>query len=188
MPVPCARCDMPLPRWAGDIGGCPACGSQQTIRLFPAALVQGTAPQTETAQQGEAACFDHPSKRAVSSCQRCGRFVCRLCAIEFRGRLLCPSCFAAPAGREEAVSPDSWRTMYDTVALTIPFALLVIWPLTILSAPSVIALAIMKWRQPISPVRRNRWRFVAGLAVALAEGGLWVWFIIYWMARARARG
>jgi hypothetical protein len=75
--------------------------------------------------------------------------------------------------------------LYDTWALFIPFALLVIWPLTILSAPAVVALAIMKWKQPISLVRRNRWRFGVGLAVALVEGGLWILGIWYLVAQAR---
>jgi hypothetical protein len=91
-----------------------------------------------------------------------------------------------PKGKVMPADSDFSRTMYDTIALTIPFGLLVIWPLTILSAPAVIALAIMKWRQPISLVRRNRWRFAVGVSTAVLEGGLWVWLIFYWIAKARS--
>jgi hypothetical protein len=190
MPVPCACCTMPLPKWellSGNAAHCPTCGSRNTVRLYPAALAQGAAAHAETALAGEAACFDHPGKRAVSACQQCGRFLCQLCAVEFGNGVWCPSCVAASSGKARSANSDTSRMLYDTWALTIPFALLVIWPLTLLSAPAVVALAIMKWKQPISLVRRNHWRFVVGLAVALVEGGLWLWGIWYLVAKARAR-
>jgi len=188
MPVPCARCSMPLPKWElrnGEAANCTSCGSRNTVRLFPAALAEATAARGETALAGDAACFDHPGKRAVSACQQCGRFVCQLCAVEFGSGVWCPSCVAASSGKARSVNSGTSRMLYDTWALFIPFALLVIWPLTILSAPAVVALAIMKWKQPISLVRRNRWRFGVGLAVALLEGGLWIWGIWYLVAAAR---
>ncbi len=42
--------------------------------------------------------------------------------------------------------------------------------------------------QPLSLVRRSRWRFVAGIAIGLAETGAWVWGILYMVARSRAGG
>jgi hypothetical protein len=44
----------------------------------------------------------------------------------------------------------------------------------------------MKWKQPLSLVRRNRWRFVAGLGLSMAQAGLWVWFGWYLVAKIRA--
>ena len=189
MPVPCARCSMPLPKWEllnSDSANCPSCGSRNAVRLFPAALAQSAAARPEAAQEGEAVCFDHPGKRAVASCQQCGRFVCQLCSIEFGDGVWCPSCVANSSGKAGKAHSETSRMLYDTWALAIPFVLLVIWPLTLLSAPAVVALAVMKWRQPISLVRRNRWRFVAGLLVAVAQGGAWVWFIWYTVAKVRA--
>lgn len=189
MPVPCARCNMPLPKWellSGNAASCPSCGSRNTIHLFPAALAQTAADRPEAAIEGEAACFDHPGKRAVASCRQCGRFVCQLCAVEFGTGVWCPSCVANAAGQARQANATTSVTLYDTWALAIPFALLIVWPLTLLAAPAVIALALMKWKQPISLVRRNRWRFALGLAVALAEGGAWAWGIWYVIARARS--
>jgi hypothetical protein len=180
---------MTLPKWElvnGDAATCPACSSRNTVRLFPAALAERPAAQAEAASAGEAACFDHPGKRAVSACQQCGRFVCQLCAVEFGAGVWCPSCVAGSSGKARSVNSDTSRTLYDTWALTIPFALMVIWPFTILSAPAVLALGIMKWKQPISLVRRNRWRFVVGMLAALAQGGLWIWFIWYVVAKGRS--
>ena len=189
MPVPCARCSMPLPKWelaTGDAANCPSCGSRNTVRLFPAALAQANASRAETALEGEAACFDHPGKRAVAACQQCGRFVCQLCAVQFGSGVWCPSCVAASSGKARQANSETSRMLYDTWALLIPFALLLVWPLTLLSGPAVAALAIMKWRQPISLVRRNRWRFGVGLAVALVQGGLWVLLIWYLVAKIRS--
>lgn len=191
MPVPCARCAMPLLKWdllRGDTAACPSCGSQNQVRLFPAALAEAATPRAEAALDGEAACFDHPGKRAAAVCERCGRFVCQLCAIEIGAGVSCPSCLVNPREKIRQPDGDHARTLYDTWALAIPFVLLILWPLTALSAPAVTALAIVKWKQPISLVRRNRWRFVAGLAAALAQGGAWIWFGWYWIAKARAGG
>ncbi len=84
MPVPCARCSMPLPRWALDAAvksgaatACPDCGSENTVRAFPAMFADRAAVTPEAALTGEAACFDHPGKRAVAACRQCGRFVCQ---------------------------------------------------------------------------------------------------------------
>jgi hypothetical protein len=155
--------------------------------VYPAAFAQTDVSRGEVAQEGEAACFDHPAKRAVAACQQCGRFVCQLCAVDFGSGVWCPSCVAGSRGVVAARSSDTSRTLYDTWALTIPFALLVIWPLTLLSAPAVIGLAIMKWKSPISLIRRNRWRFALGLTIALLQGITWVWGIWYFVAKARAK-
>jgi hypothetical protein len=183
---------MPLPKWEllnGAAAACTSCGRSNTVRLFPAALAgTAAAAQAETALDGEGACFDHPAKRAVAACRQCGRFVCQLCAVEFSGEVLCPSCVAASSGKAKAANSDTSCTLYDTWALATPFALLLIWPLTVLSAPAVAALAIMKWKQPISLVRRSRWRFVVGLGVALAQGGAWCWLVWYLVAKARSGG
>jgi len=181
---------MPLPKWEflnGDAATCRFCGRRNTVRLFPAALAQTAAAHAETALDGEGACFDHPGKRAVAACRQCGRFVCQLCAVEFAGAVWCPSCVASSSGKARPANSDTFRTLYDTWALATPFALLMFWPATILSAPAVAALAIMKWKQPLSLVRRSRWRFVAGLAVALMQGGLWLWLIWYTVAKARSK-
>ena len=179
---------MPLPKWElrnGEAANCTSCGSRNTVRLFPAALTQGAAAHAETALEGEAACFDHPGKRAVSACRQCGRFVCQLCAVEFGEGVWCPSCVAGSRGTARPAKSEASRTLWDTWALAIPFALLVVWPLTVLSLPAVAALTFMKWKQPISLVRRWRWRFGVGLTAALAEDGLWLWLIWYFVAKAR---
>jgi hypothetical protein len=135
--------------------------------------------------EGEGACFDHPGKRAVAACRQCGRYVCQLCAVEFLGVTWCPSCVAGGAGAAKAASLDASRTLFDSIAFIVPLLSLVIWPFTIIAGPGVVVLSILKWRTPLSLVRRTRWRFVAGTLMGLAETGGWIWGILYLVLRAR---
>ena len=172
MPIPCARCSTPLPKWelaSGDRAVCTFCSAPNTVRVFPALFVRRAAVEAAPAFEGEAACFDHPAKKAVASCQQCGRFVCQLCAVEFGGGVGCPYCMAGPLIAQPADPNVTSLTLWDSIALTLPLASLIFYPLNLLAAPSAVTIAIWKWRQPLSLVRRNRWRFVAAIVIALAE-------------------
>src|SRR5687767_1613655 len=118
MPVPCARCDMPLPKWElanAAVATCTQCGSENQVRVFPAILqTTAVASRAETALEGEAACFDHPFKRALAACRQCGRFVCGICAVEFAGETWCPSCVATGAGKAREAKLQPSRTLYDS--------------------------------------------------------------------------
>ncbi len=191
MPVPCARCQTPLSKWEYQGSGsaqCPACGSGNTVRAFPAMLATAAAARPEAALEGEAACFDHPNKRATAACSQCGRYVCGLCSVEFGREVWCPSCVATRAGRARAANLETARTLYDSVTLSLPLAALALWPLTLLAAPAALAIGIAKWNYPLSLVRRNRWRLVAGILLALAEVVGWAWVIIYLLTRPTPRG
>ena len=191
MPVPCARCRTPLPKWelnGGDTALCTACGSMNTVRAFPAILNQSQAARPEAALEGEACCYDHPAKRAVAACRQCGRFVCQLCAVEFSGETWCPGCVAAGAGQAKQARSETTRTLYDSIVLLLPFASLVFWPALILTGPATVILGMMKWKQPLSLVRRSRWRFVAGMALGLAGTAGCAWFLVYLVTTVRKAG
>jgi len=179
---------MPLPKWelaAGNEAVCTLCGSRNHVRVFPATFTQQQAPTLpEGAAEGEAACFDHPNKKAVAACQQCGKFVCQLCAVEFGAETWCPSCVTAGAGKAKTATTEAARTLYDSIALTLPLVSLILWPLTIIAAPATLALAVLKWRQPLSLVRRFRWRFALGALAALVETGFWCWGIVYLISQA----
>ena len=179
---------MPLPKWelsSGNMAICTLCGSTNVAHVFPAALATHDAVHTEAALEGEAACFDHPAKRAVAACQQCGRFVCQLCAVDYGDATWCPSCVAAGAGRARSANPDASRTLYDSMAFLTPLLSLVLWPLSAIGAPAAIVLSVMKWRAPLSLVRRTRWRFAAAILLGLAEIAGWVWGIAYLATRLR---
>ena len=175
---------MPLPKWELASGGealCTECGARNRVRVFPALFSPRPAVVTQAALEGEATCFDHPSKRAVSACLQCGRFVCQLCAVEFSDGVWCPSCVAAGAGKARAARAETSRTLYDSMALAIPLCGLVLYPLMVVAAPAGLVLTAMKWSQPLGLVRRSRWRFVAAILLSLGELALCaaaVWLIV----------
>jgi hypothetical protein len=189
MPVACARCDSPLPLWelaSADAAVCAKCGSRNTVRVFPALFAAPSAPAVaESALEGEAACFDHPSKRAVAACHQCGRFVCQLCSVEFGGQVWCPSCVAAGKGRRQAVYLEPARALYDSIALAVPLASLIFWPITILTGPGTLVFSAMTWKRPLSLVRKRRWRFVVASLIGLAEAAGWLWLVVYWWEQWR---
>jgi hypothetical protein len=189
MPIPCARCTKPLPdraQGSDEFTLCPSCGAQNRVRVFPAAFRSAAAVRLEAALEGEAACFDHPGKRAVAACRQCGRFVCQLCLVEFGEETWCPACVAARAGSAAQANLETSRTLYDSIALTVPLMSLVMWPVTVITGPGAIVYSIVKWRAPLSLVRRNRWRFVIAILIGLAEVAGWLLLIVYVLFRARA--
>jgi len=182
---------MPLASWRYGFSesSCSLCGSANTVLVFPAILGGPGAPgRAAAALDGEAACYDHPNKRAETACGQCGRYLCRLCAVEFGTEIWCPSCVAARAGPARAANLETSRTLYDSIALTAPLASLLLWPLTAVAAPAALALAIAKWNRPLSLLRRTHWRFVAAIAISLVEIGLWIWAVAYLVARLRSGG
>jgi hypothetical protein len=188
MPVPCARCSTPLPKWELASGGeavCYSCGSANHVRVYPALFAQPAPAEAQIAAEGDAACFDHPGKRAVAACQQCGRFVCQLCAIEMHGGSWCPTCVAAGAGAARVARAEPSRTLFDSIALTLPLASIIMWPLTVFAGPSSVVLSLLKWRQPLSLVRRSRWRFVVAILLGLAETAGWCWLILYIVLQAK---
>ena len=193
MSVPCNRCDRPLPKWelaTERAALCPECGAYSIVRVFPALFYAPSGPvQTEAAAEGEASCFDHPGKRAVAACSQCGRFVCQLCAVEFKGAVWCPSCFTAGEYQAQPASAgagfENSRVLYDSTALIAAIAPLAMWPFTIISAPVALFVALRFWNRPLSLVRRWRWRSALAAAIALGEMGCWIWGIAYLVLKAR---
>lgn len=162
---------------------CPSCRSQLLARTFralgelrPAAASLNGAQ----AQEGEAACFFHPQKRAERSCERCGRFICALCDMPIGARHVCPACLGsglAEGGRESAKIPElvTRRVRWPLVALLVGALPLVLgwmlWPLFVISGPTAIYLALYGWNKRGSLVYgRRRWQ--ALLAILLGLGHL----------------
>jgi hypothetical protein len=157
------------------------------VRAFPAMFADRLAAAPEAALTGEAACYDHPGKRAVAACQQCGRFVCQLCSVEMGGVICCPSCVAAGAGQAQAANADSQRTLYDSIALTMPLISFLFWPLTVATALAAIVISISKWKQPLSLVRRSRWRFVGAIVVSLTMLAGWILLVAAIVVAIRRR-
>lgn len=190
-PPRCAACGAILPSEvleAPEMAMCPACNADTMVRVFPAILNAPEIVSPEGVVQGEqeAACFFHPSKAAAIACSRCGRFLCQLCQVEFRGESWCPECITTGARKKKIATLENCRTLYDTIALAlaglpIPF----FWFATFLTAPAALFMAIRYWRAPGSLVRRTKLRLIVAISLALCEIAGWAWFIVYLVIAAR---
>ena len=170
---------------------CTLCGAPNQAWIFHSALTSAPLVHPEIALEGEATCYEHPEKRAIGACQRCGRFVCQFCSVEFGSEVLCPTCLmqgSVTGGKVASARLNPSLTMFDSVALILPLATLIMYPFTVVAAPASLVLSVLKWKQPISPVRPNRWRFVLAIIISLIMIGLWTWGIIYLVALAAKRG
>lgn len=75
---------------------CAHCGAFFQIEVFPAAWHSSQVARTpDPRSEDDSACFHHPAHRAADCCSRCGRFLCTLCCIDFRGNTLCGDCVEA---------------------------------------------------------------------------------------------
>jgi hypothetical protein len=191
----CPKCHLgldPTHVEAGQEVTCAACRSGLTVRLFPAFTTPPEAVSTssgERALDGEAVCFFHPEKRAATTCERCGRFLCALCDVPFGGKHLCPSCL------DTSKLPDliNRRVVWGAVAANIglwPLILLVVcfpmWFLGFITGPTAIILGLWKWNAPGSLVRGRRpWLTVLGILGGLLQIAAICGFIgvLVWSAR-----
>ena len=187
---------------------CPRCGARGLAWVFPALF--RPAPVTLAGEdltgdlnggEGEAACFFHPTKRAAVPCDRCGRFLCRLCDLDFGdGHHLCPECLRA--GRRDGTMPElvNERPMRDRLALLL--ALLgALWAfavssvglgwgiffglLSLMPAAAGLFLCARYWKDATGgpvPAPTARLRFVAALLLGLFAVLAWGGWAAYHMA------
>lgn len=95
-PAQCPRCGLELLRSqlaSGSID-CMDCGVRFEATIFqppvrPAPVLQTVGTGPAEANQ----CANHERNAAVTSCQRCGLFICALCNLDLGSGSYCPSCF-----------------------------------------------------------------------------------------------
>ena len=155
---------------------CPACETPLQIEVFPAMFRRiASGQQAETVMvEGESSCFFHPEKKAVVTCQGCGRFLCALCDCELKGEHYCPNCLEAGKSKGKIKSLENQRTLYDSIAIVLAVAPLLIFYFTIITAPMTLYVAIRYWKAPMSILRRSKFRFVIAIILALLQIAGWV--------------
>lgn len=184
-PVVCPRCNQRLP-WSlfnvDRLVPCPACKSETYAYSFPA-LIKGVTPGQageRIVSAEEASCFYHGQKKAVVSCDHCGRFLCALCDVEFGGRHLCPVCIEMGHGKKKMQNLENHRVLYDDAALALaiyPFVFFVFFYFTLITAPLSLLLAIRHWNSPSSIIPRTKARLILAIFFSSAQ-------IIGWCAAA----
>ncbi len=148
--------------------------------VFPAFF---RVPRVEAAalvQEGDASCFYHARKSAAAVCDQCGRFLCSLCQVDFLGQNWCPVCIES---RRVGGKLETRRTLYDTMALQLATLPLLLWPFTLITAPSALYVVFRYWRAPGSLVPRTRARFYIALVLSVVQSGCWLWLIAFAVSR-----
>ena len=110
-----------------------------------------------------------------------GRFLCALCDLDFNGRHLCPACLQSGKKKGDLPELENRRTIYDSAALSMALLPLIIWPVTLVTAPLALYYAIVSFFRPSSLIPRTRIRTWLALVIALLQIAGWV-AIFYTMA------
>jgi ribosomal protein S27E len=154
---------------------CPECGARIEVEAFPA-LLKKTAP----GQAGEvvvvddqSSCFFHPAKKAAVTCEGCGRFLCSLCDIEMNGQHLCSTCIERGAAKGKLEHLQTERVRYDDITLFLSIVPLLVFWVTIITAPAALYMTLRYWKKPGSLLHRSRWRFIIASIFALLQVGGW---------------
>jgi hypothetical protein len=188
--ISCMRCRAPLPVVAAGAGAqtmvCSRCALPADVLLFPALYRPDENRQASTrALSGDATCFNHPERQALSVCETCGRMLCGLCQIDFNTRTLCAACLHREhdAARRGGKGFDAQRFRYDHIAFVVTVISPLIWYVSFATAAYALYLTIRHWRTPVSLLPFSRWRFVVAslLAVCILAG--WVIGIVLLIAR-----
>jgi hypothetical protein len=183
----CSSCNAPIPAgdWNREHAFCPSCRAPLQALIFPAFFLKpGTAGSgTPVLEAGEASCFYHPLKRAVVPCDRCGRFLCGLCQVEFLGQNWCPRCIQASSEKGQLTHLDPSRSLYDNLALMLAIVPVLLIFATIITAPLTLYVVIRYWRAPSSPLPRTKIRFYIAALLATIQIGAWIWLVFFMIYR-----
>ena len=163
-----------------ELSPCPACGVPLQVEIFPALFRKISPGQSGEAVmvEGESSCFYHPQKKAVRPCDGCGRFLCALCDCELGNQHFCPACLEAGKTKGKIKSLDNQRTLYDSIALSLAVYPMLIFYLTIITAPMTLFVAIRYWKSPPGILRRTKFRFVVAIIIATLQITGWGFLIV----------
>lgn len=184
----CLKCQAQMtPPVPGVLTGCScaACGTWQEQLVFPAlfsALKPGRAAE-KVLMEGESACYFHPQKKAAVPCDLCGRFLCALCDLELNGQHLCSGCLSTARNQGKITSLDQKRFIPESAALTLAIVPILIWPVSLITAPFAALLAIRSFRAPGSLVESGRLRGIVALVFAIAEMAGWAFGAFVYISR-----
>jgi hypothetical protein len=172
----CPKCRRTVPEvyWQGvDVVRCPACESEFEQVRFPAQAATSRVDRAAELAAGEANCYFHAQNRAEAACDGCGRYVCAVCSVPLAGQRYCPSCLEARTERRKL--PENHRVLYGQIALILALGPLILWPITLVTAPAALVFCFYGWKKPGSLLPHwRRFRFVVAGIVASVQIGAWL--------------
>ncbi len=167
--IACKRCGGMIPASfynKDSFSSCPICNTPTMIRVYPALYSENSVTKAESISEGKAACYYHPQNIAMASCESCGRFLCNVCDIELDFSHICPSCLEEGRRKRRINNLDSGRTIYDSIALKLSFYPLILFPITIFTAPVSFYLAARNFNKPLSITSRSKYKFIAAIVIS----------------------
>lgn len=195
----CGHILEPLPLNEPVEFSCAGCGAHYHMAVYGEALREQFPQETpEPAVSGtDAVCFYHQDNIAAASCNQCGRFVCRVCAMKCRGRMYCPVCLRRatytgddPTLRFEYIRQDrlalaiaflplgiSWLALFalfEDAGLALGMFFGIFFTTSFLTVPLALFLVIRYWKKAEAPLGRPRRRLALALALAGFQLVLWV--------------
>lgn len=100
----CPFCSNPAGDWLqSGVVTCPQCARTFEATVFqpPETRLHVVPVLATTGPAGANACANHPGNSAVTSCKRCGLFICALCDMNVGTGSYCPACFDRVRADEE---------------------------------------------------------------------------------------
>lgn len=154
---------------------CPVCNTAIQGELFPALFRKITPGGKGEAimMDDESSCFYHPNNKAVIPCEGCGRFLCSLCDVELNVQHLCPQCIEKGIEKGKMEELQTTIARYDHLALMVAVLPVLFWPLTLVSSPAALFIAIRYWRKPVGVMGESRWRLVVAILFAGVQVAGW---------------
>lgn len=187
MTLDCPKCGLPLAasRSAHENQAyCEICRAERQVHVFPAFFQAPRDPQRgeRLLVDTEASCFYHPKKKAHTTCETCGRFICQLCHTDVANQSICLNCLTSPSHNHDQQKMDNTSILHDNIAIHLALIPLLIWPITFVTAPMTLFLVLKHWRQgPTSVIPRTRIRYVMAFILALIQIGGWGLLIYEWL-------
>jgi hypothetical protein len=172
----CPLCSTSIPVSAITPQGpssCTGCGAPLRLEVFPR-ILRGLAPGEPPAavRDDDASCYVHLGNRAARPCSSCGRYMCTLCDIEIDGRNVCPACLEAGHADSERLVHE--RTLWGRIVVSMSILPLLIFYVTVFTAPAAVVLAVVKRRAPTSLVRPSRLNLWLGASFAALQIVGWI--------------
>ena len=187
IPCPCCGQELPPESILPGVAACYHCETRVEATVFGAAFAARSVPVDAPLEGGEAGCFFHPDRVAVSPCSHCGRFLCNLCRIDWSGSTLCIACIETFQKTPKSSFLSAKRFHFDSLALALATVPSLLISPGIIGAPLALGMVLFTYRKQTSIVPRSKWRFVvAGLFAFLQIIG-WIWLLVYAFSQASKR-
>jgi len=130
---------------------CPRCGREfEAVRFEPPVRAKAVPAIGAGDDEGVSACPAHRGNAAITSCGRCGVFLCGLCRIEVEGQVLCPACFSRLSAEGELVLAQNRFRDYDGVAWLVVLVGMLTWLPGVVTGPAAVYFTVQGRRQRLA--------------------------------------